>query len=129
MRFEPKDPPRTFTVGNSVQFEIKDCGNVYLNPDEQVTFVTEAGAEYDVAAKDWGFYATPSLNGRLQQFGLRGVLIRNRGTGRYFVLLVGQGQEAAFDAYCRQENLAVITWLDNTEALDNLAAALGRLNG
>jgi hypothetical protein len=129
MRFEPKDPPRSFTVGNSVQFEIKDCGNVYLNPDEQVTFVTEAGAEYDVAAKDWGFYATPSLNGRLQQFGLRGVLIRNRGTGRYFVLLVAQGREAAFDAYCQQENLAVIAWLDNTEALDDLAAALGRLHG
>jgi hypothetical protein len=91
--------------------------------------VTESGAEYDVAAKDWGFYATPSLNGRLQQFGLRGVLIRNRGTGRYFILLVEAGKEPLFDAYCEQENLAVITWLDNTEALDSLAAALGQLHG
>ncbi|MGD1906281.1 MAG: hypothetical protein ACFB0C_09845 [Leptolyngbyaceae cyanobacterium] len=129
MKFEPKDPPRRFTVGNSVQFEIKDCGDLYLEPDEQVTFMTASGAEYDVAAKDWGFYATPSLNGRLQQFGLRGVLIRNRGTGRYFVLLVEVGKEPLFDAYCEQENLAVIAWLDNTEALDSLAAALGQLHG
>jgi hypothetical protein len=124
VKFEPKDPPRSFAVGNAVKFEMKDCGTVRLAPDEQVTFVTESGAEYDVARKDWGFYATPSLNGRLEQFGLRGVLIRNRGTGRYFVLLVERGREAGFDAYCAQENLAVIAWLDGTAALDELARRL-----
>jgi hypothetical protein len=124
VKLEPKDPPRAFSVGNAVKFEMKDCGTVRLAPDEQVTFVTESGAEYDVARKDWGFYATPSLNGRLEQFGLRGVLIRNRDTGRYFVLLVERGREAAFDAYCAQENLAVIAWLDGTAALDELAHRL-----
>lgn len=103
---------------------MKDCGALALDADEQVTLVTESGAEYDVARKDWGFYATPSLNGRLEQFGLRGVLIKNRGTGRYFVLLVERGCESAFDAYCEQENLAVITWLDNTGVLDTLAEKL-----
>lgn len=127
MKFEPKDPPRRFPVGNSVKFDMRDCGNLRLDPDEQVTFVTASGAEYDVAAKDWGFYATPSLNGRLEQFGLRGMLIRNRGTGRYFLLLVERGREAQFDAYCEQENLAVIAWLDSTAALDELAVKLGAL--
>jgi hypothetical protein len=127
VKFEPKDPPRRFPVGNSVKFDMRDCGNLRLDPDEQVTFVTASGAEYDVAAKDWGFYATPSLNGRLEQFGLRGVLIRNRSTGRYFVLLVERGREPQFDAYCEQENLAVIAWLDSTAALDDLAAKLGAL--
>ena len=124
MKMYPKNPPRSFKVGNSVKFDILDCGSIELEPNEQVTFITKAGAEYDVAYKDWGFYATPSLNGRLQQFGIRGVLIKNRGTGRYFVLLVEQGREAIFDAYCVQENLAVIAWLDNTAALDGLAARL-----
>lgn len=124
MKFEPKNPPRRFAVGNSVKFEMKDCGNLHLDADEQVTFVTPSGAEYDVAAKEWGFYATPSLNGRLEQFGLRGVLIRNRDTGRYFVLLVARGREPQFDDYCTQENLAVIAWLDSTEALDRLADRL-----
>ena len=107
-----------------MKFEMRDCGSVALAPDEQLTFLTEGGAEYDVARKDWGFYATPSLNGRLEQFGLRGVLIKNRGTGRYFVLLVEKGKETAFDAYCAQENLALIAWLDSTAALDALARKL-----
>jgi len=124
MKFEAKTPPRRFTVGNSVKFDMLDCGEVRLQPNEQLTFKTASGAEYDVAAKDWGFYATPSLNGRLEQFGLRGVLIRNRDTGRYFVLLVERGHEPQFDAYCVQENLAVIAWLDNTAALDRLTARL-----
>ena len=126
MKLAQKNPPRRFQVGNAVKFDMKDCGTVALEPDEQLTFVTEKGGEYDVARKDWGFYATPSLNGRLQQFGLRGVLIKNRGTGRYFVLLVEKGQEPAFDAYCGHENLAVIAWLDSTAALDALAAKLGK---
>ena len=126
MKFAPKDPPRSFPVGNAAKFDMKDCGSVALDPDEQLTFTTEGGAAYDVARKDWGFYATPSLNGRLEQFGLRGVLIKNRGTGRYFVLLVEKNHESSFDAYCRQENLAVIAWLDSSAALDALAKTLGK---
>ena len=126
MKLAEKNPPRRFRVGNAIKFDMKDCGTVALEPDEQLTFVTGKGSEYDVARKDWGFYATPSLNGRLEQFGLRGVLIKNRGTGRYFVLLVEKGHEGAFDAYCGNENLAVIAWLDSTAALDALAAKLGK---
>lgn len=124
MKFTPKDPPRRYAVGNAVKFEIADCGTVALAPDEQVTFTTEDGGEYDVARKDWGFYATPSLNGRLESFGLRGVLIQNRGTGRYFVLLVERGREPSFEAYLRQENLRVVHWLDSTEACAALDAKL-----
>ena len=125
MKFDKKDPPRIFVVGNAEKIDMADCGTVSLAHDEQVTFVTEAGAEYDVARKDWGFYATPSLNGRLESFGLRGVLIRNTKTGRYFVLLVERGREALFDAYMTRESLEVVAWLDNTAALDSLRAKLG----
>ena len=97
----PKQPPRRFTVGNTVKFEMQDCGTVHLQPDEQVTFVTEQGAEYDLARKDWGFYATPSLNSRLFNFGLRGVLVKNR-LGRYFLMLVQQEKEASFNDYLKQ---------------------------
>ncbi len=128
VKFEIKYPPRRFIVGNSVKFDMNDCGTLELAADEQVTFVTEDGAEYDVARKDWGFYATPSLNGRLEQFGLRCVLVKNRDTGRYFVLLVQRGREPQFDDYCLQENLALIAWLDNTEQLDGLAAKLSASN-
>lgn len=125
MRFDPKQPPRLFQVGNAVKFNMKDCGRIELEHDEQLTFATPAGAEYDVARKEWGFYATPSLNGRLEQFGLRAVLIRNRGTGRYFLLLVESGKEVLFDAYCQQENLAIVVWLDCTAACEALRDTLG----
>ena len=125
MKFEEKSPPRHFTVGNSVKFEMRDCGTLALAPDEQITLVTESGAEYDVSRKDWGFYATPSLNGRLESFGLRSVLIRNTLTGRYFVLLVERGREDAFAAYMVQESLEVVAWLDSTDALEALRARLG----
>jgi hypothetical protein len=124
MKFIPEDPPRRFTVGNEVRFEMSDCGSVALNPDEQITFTTPDGGEFDVARKDWGFYATPSLNGRLPQFGLRAVLIRNRLTDRYFVLLVERGREPAFDAYLAQESCDIVSWLDTTEALSRLRAAV-----
>jgi hypothetical protein len=124
MKFDERTPPRRFTVGNTVKFEMRDCGSVHLQPDEQVTFVTEAGGEFDVARKDWGYYATPSLNGRLESFGLRAVLIRNTMTDRYFVLLVERGKESSFLEYLAQEQCEIISWLDSAEALGRLRAAM-----
>jgi hypothetical protein len=124
VKIDIKDPPRAFEVGNTVKFEMRDCAQIALAPDEQVTFVTGSGGEFDVARKDWGFYATPSLNGRLANFGLRAVLIRNRLTQRYFVLLVERGKEPAFDAYLAQESCEVVAWLDSSAALDHLRARL-----
>ena len=121
MKFEAKQPPRAFEVGFDKKGIILDCGAMRLAVDEQITFVTEAGGEYDVTRKDWGFYAGPSLNGRLESFGLRAVLVKNR-VNRYFVLLVERGKEAAFDEYVAGEPLIVVAWLDTTEALQSLEA-------
>jgi hypothetical protein len=120
MRFDPQQPPRRFPTGLRGEVEISDCGRLHLSADEQVTLTTDSGAEYDVARKSWGFYATPSLNARLAGFGLRGVLVRNR-QERYFVLLVERGHEPEFEAYLASEELDLITWLDTQETLDRLA--------
>lgn len=122
MKFEPKDPPREFEVGFDKKGVIRDCGTMRLAPDEQITFVTEDGKEYDVTRKDWGFYAAPSLNGRLAGFDLRAVLVKNR-IDRFFVLLVQRGREDAFNRYVEEEPLTVVAWLDTTEALTRLEAA------
>ena len=97
-----------------------DCGSIELESNEQVTFTTSNGREYDVTRKSWGFYATPSLNGRLEQFGLRGVLVKNLRTRRFFVLLVEKEYERAFKEYCQAENLKLVAWLDSTDALEFL---------
>lgn len=123
MRFDPKQPPRRYKVGWREQFDISDCGTIDLEPDEQVTFTTEAGGELDVTRKNWGFYATPSLNARLVEFGLHAVLVRNR-IDRYFLLLVEHGKEAAFEAYLASEELDVVLRLHDDEELRRLSRAL-----
>lgn len=112
MKIVSHDPPRRFRVGTGGRVELKDCARIELAPDEQVTFTTEVGGEYDVARKSWGFYATPSLNRRLRRFGLRPALVKGL-EDTYFVLLVEGGQEPAFDAYLAGEGLALLRWLDD----------------
>lgn len=125
MKFEAVTPPRAFEVGREVRFKMYDCGRLALEPDEQVTLTTKGGGELDVARKDWGFYATPSLNGRLNGFGLRAVLVRNSQTGRYYVMVVESGSENLFSAYLSRESCEVVHWLDTTEALDAVRQRIG----
>tara|TARA_X000000950_G_scaffold288388_1_gene404903 strand:- start:47527 stop:47889 length:363 start_codon:yes stop_codon:yes gene_type:complete len=115
-----KKKPREFEVGNSKKFKIKDFGKILLNSDEQITFLTTKKSEYDVTKKDWGFYATPSLNGRLKNFGLRGVLIKNIMTNRFFIFLVENGKEKSFQKYLEQEKLKIIVWLDDEKKLNKI---------
>ena len=112
MTFEPKDPARSFYVGKNSEIEIKDVGDVYLSPNEQLTFVTDpSGARYDFVRKDWGFYATPSINGRLKQEGFKTALVENL-QGRIYLMVVELRHMALFDAYCRVEKQTVLRWLD-----------------
>jgi hypothetical protein len=123
MKFAELTPPRKFKVGSQTVIEMKDCAHIQLEADEQVTFITEAGAEYDVARKSWGFYATPSLNGRLKHFGLRAVLVKSPGA-RYYLLLVEHGQEANFQSYLDGEGHSVVVWLDDDSTLEALEQML-----
>jgi hypothetical protein len=119
MKFTRKDPPREFKVGADQQIIIKDFGRMELAPDEQITFITDTNAEYDIARKSWGFYATPSLNGRLKAFGLRAVLVKNA-QNKYFIMLVERGKEEDFRCYMKAENLTITFWMDCNEALEEL---------
>lgn len=127
MKITPIDPPREFEVGFDKKGKIKDCARIELRTDEQITLTTERGAQYDVTRKSWGFYATPSLNARLVNFGLRAVLAKNR-IGRYFVLLVEKGFEDKFRAYVREEPLEIVCWLDTGHALQTLEMNLPKGN-
>jgi hypothetical protein len=120
MKFVPQDPPRNFQVGLPGQkFALKDCGRLYLDADEQVTFVTDTGAEFDVCRKVWGYYATPSLNSRLAHFGLRAVLARSS-DGKFFILLVEKGREDEFMKYMDHEKQTIVWWLDTRTSLEEL---------
>ena len=120
MKFCPKDPPRSFTVGKNSEIEIKDVGDVHLSTNEQLTFVTEqSGARYDFVRKDWGFYATPSVNGRLKKEGFKTALVENL-QGRIYIMVVEVRQMARFVTYCRVERQKVLRWLDEHPEHSNL---------
>ena len=125
MNVVPIEPPREFDVGRGEIVRLKDCARIELQPDEQVTFLTESGAEYDFVRKSWGFYATPSLNGRLQRFGLRGVLLKSP-QGKMYLVVVERGREAEFERYMTVERHTLICWLDSDEAVEAFERKLAR---
>ncbi len=100
-----------FKVGLAQQITIKDCGQIQLDPDEQVTFVTPQGAEYDLVRKDWGYYATPSVNDRLKRFGFKTALVRNS-KGQVYIMLVEHERVADFERYLAEEKNFLQQWLD-----------------
>jgi hypothetical protein len=122
VKFDSREPPRRFEVNGAL---MSDCGSARLAPGEQITFVTEAGGEYDVARQSWGFYATPSLNGRLGRFGLRPLLARN-GAGKFFILLLERGRGDELAAYLREQDMQVVCWLDDEATLQSIAGSMAK---
>lgn len=111
MKVTKIDPPRVFHVGVEGSITISDCARVHLDANEQVTFVTEDGKEHDFARKSWGYYATPSVNGRLVDQGFKTALVRNA-AGRVYVIVVEAERLAEFNEYVQRERLVVEEWLD-----------------
>ena len=111
MKINIKDPPRVYSCGLHGQIEISDCGTVLLQPDEQLTFVTAEGKEHDFAAKAWGFYATPSVNGRLKDQGFKTALVKNT-QDRFYIMVVDRDKIELFEDYLRLEKIELIEWLD-----------------
>ena len=111
MKIDKKEPPRVFRVGKDNNIEISDCARIYLKPDEQVTFVTISGKEHDFTAKPWGFYATPSVNGRLVNQGFKTALVKNQ-SGMYYIMVVDNDRFSEFQDYLSTEKNEVVEWLD-----------------
>ena len=117
MQFDKKSPSRNFKVGLNKSITIKDCGSIKLEKNEQVTFLTNKSAEYDVVRKSWGFYATPSINGRLKKFGLKTALVKNK-FNKYYIMIVEKGLEEDFFNYLKDESNEIITWLDCPKSIN-----------
>ena len=54
---------RKFKVGEK-NIVLKEVAKISLKKNELVTFFNKK-VQYDIVKKDWGFYATPSINSRL----------------------------------------------------------------
>lgn len=111
MDIDAFDAPRRFSVGIT-DIELSHVANIALQPDEMVTFTRPGGSQYDVTAKDWGYYATPSVGKRLRLFGIRAGLMRNVDTGLGFVVLVFEDHMSAWQKYMEVEHQELVMWLD-----------------
>jgi len=111
MKVDLKDPPRSFKQGKDYEVTLKDCGTVSLDPDEQITFISDDGKEYDIVRKDWGYYGTPSVNGRLKKFGFKTALVKNENEMIY-VMIVEKDKIEQFNKYISKSKQEVIQWLD-----------------
>jgi hypothetical protein len=121
MKLEIKDPPRRFPVGLK-EITLAHVADMAREPDEMVTLSDGVGRELDVTRKDWGWYATPSLGGRLRRFGLRAAIMRNVDTRQCFVVLIEEGHEADWRRYMADERQELVLWLDDFDTLAKMPA-------
>ena len=112
-------PIRKFEVGIT-SIKIKHTADIELEDNEMVTFRNKDKLEYDVTKKNWGFYATPSLAGRLKSKGYNALLMRNKDTRQCYIVMVENGFEKEFEFYCQNENQEVVIWLNEFENLANM---------
>ena len=112
MKIVEKIRPRKFKVGvGDKKIYLKHCANIYLKKNEQITF-KNLNKEYDVVKKDWGFYATPSINDRLKRFGFRTFIVKNS-YGNIYIFLVDKKKIIEFKKYCKLEKQKILKELTN----------------
>lgn len=128
MRFDPTEPPREFAVGRRGG-RLRHVADGWLEADEVLTLRTDSGTELDLTRKSWGYYGSPSLNGRLREHGLRAALAMGvprdgEEASRMYLMLVEEGHEQAFQDYLEAEEMEIVAWLDSDEAVARAAAVL-----
>ncbi len=111
MKIKSNNPPRVFNAGKNKAKEIyiSDMGDIHLDPNEQVTFVTDNGNRHDFCRKNWGFYATPSMNSRLKNENFITAMVINK-EGSNYIMVVEKSKIKEFQLYLKDENLTVVSW-------------------
>lgn len=111
MKLNLNKQKRVFAVGKKQDILIEDLGGIKLNNNELLSLTCSGDARHEVVAKNWGFYATQSVNKRLREYRVKTALAKNNDNTVY-VLLVSEDKLEQFEQYCVSEGLEVIFWLD-----------------
>ncbi len=110
MKIQKKKIKRKFFGSKYSKNKIKDCGKIFLNTNEQVSFITKDKMEYDFTKTEWGFYATPSINKRLKDNKFKAYIVKNTYNLKIFVLVVEIKKIKLFKDYLKREKLKIIPW-------------------
>ena len=99
---------RIFKVGNNIK--LNNVADIYLKSNELIT-LKDKKKEFDITKKSWGYYATPSIDKRLNKNGYLTAIIKNKNTKNIFVVLVDKNKKKLFLKYIKKENIKVLKWL------------------
>ena len=110
MKVLKRKNPRKFLVSKKNNIFLKDVGKVYLNDNENLTIISKNNKNYDICKKNWGYYATPSINKRLKNEGFKTALVKTN--KKYFVLIVDESKMKLFKTYCKIEDYKIVKWLN-----------------
>ena len=68
MKVHKKKPRIFLLVKNRIYLR---CRKINLENNENLTITSNNKKNYEICRKDWGYYATPSINERLKKNGLK----------------------------------------------------------
>ena len=100
---------RKFKAGIN-QITLKEVAKISLKKNEMITFFN-GKIEYDVVKKNWGYYATPSINSRLLKFNFKTCIVINKISKNIFILLVDKNKKQDFKKYLKSEDCKIVKWL------------------
>ncbi len=110
MKIKLNKKVRKFVVGIKKTI-LKDLGKIYLNSNEQLTFIKKK-SEFDIVKKNWGYYATPSINKRLKRFNFRTFITKNS-FNFIFVMIVHKEKMKEFKKYLKNDKIKIIKEITN----------------
>ena len=101
-------PKRKYTCGKNVHLE--HVADIVLGDNEVVTFKQDNNKEYDIVRKEWGYYATPSINKRLKRNGYKAAFMENK-YGDNFIVIVEVNKIRLWENYNKEEEQTFIKWI------------------
>ena len=115
---------RKFNTKSRLNTELTLVKKINLKENQQITFVEYSKGkikEYDVVKKDWGYYATPSINKRLKKFKYECALIKNK-QNKFFLCLINKNMKKKFILYLKDDDQKIVCWLNsnNLKSIENL---------
>ena len=101
---------RKFKVGfKENSLIITHIADIKLKDNELVNFKF-GKYDYNLVKKNWGFYATPSINSRLKREGFKTALVENSFSDTY-IMLVHKLKINKFKKYCKDHKQKIVKWL------------------
>ena len=97
-----------FCIGKNI-IEINHSSNIKLKNNEQITFLFK-NSQYDFVRKNWGFYATPSINGRLKKENFLTALVKNQDK-KIYLMVIHKSKIKEFRKYCKIHRQKIVKWL------------------